>query len=252
MATYAISKYANTVPALTQDEETELFTRYNEQNCLVSVHKIVVAHIPLVMKVANKYYRYGVDKDDLLQEGIIALMKAAKKFKLSFGVRFCVFALHDVKYSISSFVMKNYNIINLVTTKADRLLFNNRTIVNNSENAAEELNVTQKQLEHFEEKLSGAKGLVSIDEETLHQLESPYKTPLEALEERDEQRQVEALKEAVSLLPERTQHIITGRYLQDPPKTLKELGIELGISLQRVKQIEDIALEDLKSSLVSV
>lgn len=251
--TYALSRYANTVPALTQDEEVKLFTRYNEQNCLESVHKIVVSHIPLVMKVANKYYRYGVDKDDLFQEGIIALMKAAKKFKLSFGVRFCVYALYDVKESISSFVRKNYNIINLVTTKADRRLFNNRTIVNNSDTPAEDLNVTQKQLEHFETKLAGAKGLVSIDaDDSISQLPSHYQTPLEHLEERDEQRQVEALKAAVASLDERTRHIITCRYLQDPPKTFKELGVELGVSIQRIEQIEKQTIKELQVKLNGV
>jgi len=238
----------NKYPMLSLAEEQQLFEKYQRENCLESAHKIALSHLYLVKGIAKRYQGYKVEFDDLMMEGFHALLIAIKKFDLSRGVRFCVFAAYDVKSRISEFVLKNYSIINLGTTKEDRKLFFNRAIVNNSSDVTGELNVTQKQLEHFEEKFKGHKTSVALDDDTtVLQLPSPYKGPEEAMHERDEERQVEALKAAVAALDERTRVILESRHLTASPVPLRELAERFGVSAARVEQIEKKALKELKS-----
>lgn len=251
MTTFALSKYVNQYPLLTQDEEQNLSKDYKLNNNIEAAHKLAMHHLQLVFKVANRYKGYGLDVNDLAQEAFVGLLEAIKKFDYTKGIRLAAFAVYDMKYRVGEYILKNYRQVKIATTKHAMRLFWNREVVNNDTNVLETLNITKAQLEDFETRYAGKESSVD-NETTLLQLPSHFKTPLEHLQDRDEQRQVEALKAAVSALPERERVILESRHLTDNPVPLRELGERFGVSAARIEQVEKQTIKALQARLVHV
>lgn len=236
-------------PILSAEEELELAKRYKLHNDLEAAEKLVLHHIRLVFKIANNYRKYPVSFDDMVQEGIIGLMKAVKSFDYTKGVRLMSHAVYSIKERIINYVQDNFRLVKIVTTKAHKKLFWNRAIVTEDENVLEKFDVTQKQLEDFETRYAGGEAVI---DDTILQVACPLPTPEEYMLEQDDQKQLEWLKQAVNALDNRSRYIIQSRHLTDEPKTFAELAQELGVSLQRVKQIEQVAFDKIKKDLINV
>lgn len=244
---YAIAKLADIYPVLSEDEEINLFHRYKLQNDLEAAEKLVLHNLRFVIKIANQFKGYVSDVEDLHNEGIIGLMKAIKNFDMSKGIRLVSYAAYWIKEHIANFVLKNYRIFNLGTTKANRKLFFNQELIGSNENALKLLGISKQQHDNFE--LCKTAQVSVDDDNSVLQVVSGEPTPEEALIDSQENQQIERLKKAVSELPSRERTIIERRFLSETPATFQELGDEFGVSLQRIKQIEDKVIKELKDKL---
>lgn len=243
-----LSTIANKYPVLSEEAELDLAKRFKYKNDLEAAQLLALHHIPLCIKVANRYKGYGLPFEDLVQEGFVGLLQAIKKFDYTKGFRLAAFAVHDIKYRISEYVVQNYRLVKIATTKSAKKLFWNRSVVNDeSVDTLEKLDVTQEQFDDFETRYAGKEA--QIDDAIL-QVACKSATPEEHLQQRDEYRRIEKLNAAISKLDTRTQYIVKCRWMDNEPKTLQELGDELGISYERVRQVEQQALKKLKQLMV--
>jgi RNA polymerase sigma-32 factor len=241
-----LSNISKFYPTLSADEELELAKRLKHNNDLEAAHKLVLHYYPLVIRCANRYRGYGLPFEDIMQEGVVGLMKAVKSFDYTRNVRLMSFAIHSIKAEIAKYVVDNFRLIKIASTKEFLKLFWNREVVNSDITELEKcelLKVTPKQLQDFETRYHGNESV--IDDEVL-QVACKSKTPEEHLLHSDEQKQLETLKQAVERLDERSAYIIRSRWLTEEPKTFYELSAELGVTHQRVAQIEKAALKSLK------
>lgn len=166
---------------------------------------------------------------------------------MSKGVRLVSYAACRIKEAVAEFVLRNYRLYNIGTTKANRKLFFNRSLLENNEDALVTLGVSKQQHDNFE--LCKTSQVSIDDEDSALQIASVEPTPEEALVVKQENQQIERLKKAVSELTERDRIIIERRFLSETPATFQELGDEFGVSLQRIKQIEDKVIKQLKDKL---
>lgn len=232
---------------LSYEEEVKLLTAYRDNNDLDAARKIVLHHLRLVEKIVKRYLGYGLPKEDLFQEGLTGLMIAVKKFDLSKGIRFYNYAFSWARDKITEYVEKNWRIVKTVGGHASRKLFWNKGIVNNNtkKDADEILGVDTESFYLIDARDFSIHGTKTSDENELspeEYLVSPEPTPEEALLN-NEKPDITAL---LSKLKDRKKYIIQGRYLTEPAKTLKELALELNLSIERVRQIESAALKELK------
>lgn len=234
-------------PILSEQEERTLFLRYKEHNDLEAAHKLVLSCTPMVISVANKFRGYVNDIRDLHQEGYIGLCRAVQSYDPSYGVRLAYYAITKIKERIVDFVINNWTSFKIATTKAQRKLFFNRELLEKDPEAYKQLGVSKEQYEDFEQKYAARHG-EDTDGELL-QLTSNSLTPEESLIEKQDQLAIQKLKDSLSLLGDREQFIIRSRYLTETPRTLQDIGAELGVSLQRVKQIEIKALGKLRDMM---
>lgn len=229
-------------PVLSEQEELALFKQYKHDNDLEAAHKLVLHNMRMVYKIAHRFKGYVTDINDLIQEGTIGLMKAIRDFDPTQGVRLITYAVHKIKEHIAEFCIRNYSIVRIATTKAQRKLFWNRNLLED-ENGLEKLGVSEEVNENFNARLSAQ---IDLDSDEILQLTSNIATPEECLIEKQDLRQLHKLKDSVNLLSAREQLIIRSRYLTLEPKTLHELGAEIGVSYERIRQIEVAALKKLK------
>lgn len=255
----------NAAPMLSADEELALARRFCTRRDPIAAETLVVAHLRLVVRVARGYLGYGLDFADLIQEGTFGLMTAVKRFDPERGVRLAAFAVHFIRARIHEFVLRNWRIVKVATTKAQRkLFFNLRGLKHESgrlqrddvERIATTLDVSPADVETMDARLysidaavepcdvnddsrAGAFVLRAVDD-----AESDPCAECEAIEE--SARRSEALLGGLHTLDARSRDVIRRRWLQDDRETLSEIGERYGISKERVRQIEEKALARLR------
>lgn len=248
----------NAIPMLSPEEERTLFARYQQEGDLLAAQKLVLAHLRFVARVAKTYSGYGLALADLIQEGTIGLMKAVKRFSPSMNVRLVTFAVHWIKSEIHEFVIKNWRIVKVATTKAQRKLFFklrgekkrlgwfSREEINQ---VAEDLGVTAKDVMEMETRLHAHDDAFEHFSEDEEDTFSPSQY-LEAPQSDEEDEDGHAhLFEALATLDERSQDIIKHRWLSDDKSSLKDLAEKYDISIERVRQIEKQAMEKMRYAL---
>ena len=258
---------ARSVPILSAEEEYALAKDLQETGNIASAQKLVLPHLRFVIKIANNYAGYGLAVPDLIQEGSIGLMKAVKRFRPEVGVRLVSFAVHWIKAEIHEYVLKNWRIVKVATTKSQRKLFfklrsqKKRLGWFKSEeidHVAETLGVTRENVIEMENRLNNYDVAFDLssdeDDDTAYlapanTLTSNTPSPELLLEAQDtEQNNNHMLSEALQNLDDRSKAIVTRRWLIEPKATLDELADEYGVSAERIRQIESNAFKSIKSS----
>ena len=258
---------ANEYPMLTAEEEKELAERLYYHEDLDAAKKLILSHLRFVIHVARGYSGYGLPQADLIQEGNIGLMKAVKRFNPEVGVRLVSFAVHWIKAEIHEYVLRNWRIVKVATTKAQRKLFFNLRKTkqrlgwfneNEVDLVANELGVSKEDVIEMESRMSGADvgfDLPTDDAETetyspalyLEDKSSNFAAELE--NENFENQATEQLGAALQSLDARSQDIIKARWLDDNKATLHDLAAKYNISAERIRQLETNALKKLKSAV---
>jgi len=269
-----IDKYLSQVyqiPVLTREEELELTTEFFETEDVKLAHNLVIAHLRFVVHIAKSYAGYGLPLADIIQEGNVGLLKAVTKFDPNKGVRLVSFAVHWIKAEIHEFILKNWRIVKIATTKAQRkLFFNLRSKKKNTgwltdeeaKRIAKELDVSVKEVMHMENRLNSADSSFDVptDEEDNEKAFSPSQylednsfNPEDITEQKNyEEVNHTALLKNISALDKRSQDIIRARWLDDNKITLNELADKYSVSAERIRQIEATAFKKLKTALVNV
>ncbi|WP_257387218.1 RNA polymerase sigma factor RpoH [Tahibacter caeni] len=258
------------VPMLTQDEEQQLAEQLRRDNDLDAAKRLVLSHLRFVVHVARGYQGYGLPLGDLVQEGNIGLMKAVKRFDPSLGVRLVSFAVHWIRAEMHEFILRNWRIVKVATTKAQRKLFFNLRKSkkrlgwlshDEAQTVAKELGVPLATVLEMESRLSGRD--VGFDAPSDNDDEAPpapvaylvdhRADPYESLANDDqEENQLESLREGMARLDQRSRDIITRRWLKDGEKaTLQELADEYGVSAERIRQIEANAMKKMRALFVA-
>jgi RNA polymerase sigma-32 factor len=260
----------NRVPLLTQEEETRLAREYRDSGSLEAARALVLSHLRLVVAVARGYMGYGLPQADLIQEGNIGLMKAVKRFDPERGVRLVSFAVHWIRAEIHEFILRNWRIVKIATTKAQRKLFFNlrsmKTGLNTLspsevEAVAQQLRVKPEEVVEMETRLGGQDVALepSTDEEEdafspIAYLASGDDEPGRLLEHaQTEQLRSEGLVKALASLDPRSRRIIEARWLREgDTATLHELADEFGVSAERIRQIEAQAMKKMRAAMADV
>ncbi len=255
----------NRIPVLSLEEEQSLARRYRDEEDLDAARMLVMSHLRFVVHVARGYSGYGLQLGDLVQEGNIGLMKAVKRFDPDQGVRLVSFAVHWIRAEIHEFILRNWRIVKVATTKAQRKLFFNLRKqkkrlgwLNQSEvNAvAEDLGVKPEVVMEMESRLSGQDigfDMPTDDDESTYVAPAAYleglsASPDEAAEAQDwEQHHHNLLFDGIENLDDRSRDIIQSRWLLEPKVTLQELADKYGVSAERIRQLEAAALKKLKA-----
>jgi RNA polymerase sigma-32 factor len=260
----------NRLPMLTADEEASLARRLRDASDLDAARQLVMSHLRLVVSIARQYLGYGLPHADLIQEGNIGLMKAVKRFDPDRGVRLVSFAMHWIKAEIHEYILRNWRLVKVATTKAQRKLFFNlrshkpdaHTLSPEAVEAiARELKVRSQDVVEMETRMGG--GDVALDPSTddgeddfapISYLQAQHSEPTQLLEAREFDRlQSDGIRQALESLDARSRRIIEARWLRDEDeggtKTLHELAEEFGVSAERIRQIEAKALKTMKAAL---
>jgi RNA polymerase sigma-32 factor len=259
----------NTVPMLTPERELELGRRYRQSEDLAAASQLVTSHLRLVVAVARNYLGYGLAHADLIQEGNVGLMKAVKRFDPERGVRLASFAIHWIKAEIHEFILRNWRMVKIATTKAQRKLFFNLRSMKPSSAAltrkeirqvAQTLNVKESDVVEMEQRLQG--GDVPLEpaaddgEDTvtpIAYLADASEGPAEAFERHEnEALRARGLAAALESLDDRSRRIIEARWLAEKnARTLHELADEFGVSAERIRQIEAKAMQKMRGALAA-
>jgi RNA polymerase sigma-32 factor len=260
----------NRLPMLSQEEEANLARKLRDEGDLASAQKLVMSHLRLVVSIARGYLGYGLPHADLIQEGNIGLMKAVKRFDPEQGVRLVSYAMHWIKAEIHEYILRNWRMVKLATTKAQRKLFFNLRSHKTSldtmtpeqvDDLAASLNVKREEVIEMETRLSGRDIALdaSADEDDdakfapISYLAADHSEPLKVLEAKQYDRlQSEGLEQALSALDARARRIVEARWLANDDgsgATLHELAEEFGVSAERIRQIEVAAMKKMKAAL---
>lgn len=259
----------NQIPILTAEQEKELAERYYYDQDLDAAKLLVMSHLRFVVHIARSYAGYGLPQGDLIQEGNLGLMKAVKRFDPNMGVRLVSFAVHWIKAEIHEYVIRNWRIVKIATTKAQRkLFFNLRSLKKSSkkltlqeaQSIANDLNVTPEQVLEMEGRLTAYDAAFEAqgeddDEGSTHvapalYLEDNRYDPARLAEEDDyEEQSTNALHDAMEQLDDRSRNILQRRWLDDDKSTLHELAAEYNVSAERIRQLEKNAMEKIKIAM---
>jgi RNA polymerase sigma-32 factor len=255
------------VPVLSQAEELQLARRLHDDNDLDAARQLVLSQLRFVVHIARGYTGYGLPLSDLIQEGNVGLMKAVKRFDPDMGVRLVSFAVHWIRAEIHEYVLRNWRLVKIATTKAQRKLFFNLRrakqhlgwlSASEREVIAKDLGVTAREVGEMEERLAGQD--VSFDPGPETEDESPYAPalylasesgdPAQALESDDFREQgADRLRDALDGLDARSREILEARWLGEKKATLQTLAARYGISAERVRQIEQTAIRTLRTAV---
>lgn len=262
--------YVNQIPLLTQEEEHELALRLQKDGDLAAAKRLILSHLRYVARVAKGYLGYGLPLADLVQEGNIGLMKAVRRFNPEMGVRLVTFAMHWIKAEIHEYILRNWRIVKIATTKAQRkLFFNLRRLKKHLgwmtqeevNDVAKDLGVKAETVRDMELRLATSDTAFdshSDDDEDHHfapagYLEDHRYNPATQLENTDWATQSgDVMSQALSQLDERSQDIIQTRWLDDNKLTLQDLAEKYQISAERVRQLEKNAMNKLRNAIVAV
>ncbi|MFZ6815931.1 RNA polymerase sigma factor RpoH [Undibacterium sp. Rencai35W] len=261
----------NRLPMLTHEQEIDLAKKLTQNNDLSAAQQLVMSHLRLVVSIARGYLGYGLPHADLIQEGNIGLMKAVKRFDPDQGVRLVSYAMHWIKAEMHEYILKNWRLVKVATTKAQRkLFFNLRSHKEGLDSMspkqvdalAKTLDVKREEVIEMEMRLSGRD--IALDAPTdddddkfapIAYLKTESEEPTRVLEARQRDRlQSEGLESALSKLDARSRHIVESRWLKNDDgsgSTLHELADEYGVSAERIRQIESAALKKMKGALAS-
>jgi RNA polymerase sigma-32 factor len=259
----------NRLPMLSAEHESDLARRFRDAGDLDAARELVMSHLRLVVSVSRQYLGYGLPHADLIQEGNIGLMKAVKRYDPERGVRLVSFALHWIKAEIHEYILKNWRMLKVATTKAQRkLFFNLRSLKTSSkalspaevETIARELDVRERDVLEMETRMSSHEIALDAgddDEDGFSPsayLSAPQSEPTQIIERREyDHLQSEGIAEALAALDERSRRVIESRWLRDEDegggRTLQDLATEFGVSAERIRQIEAKALQKMKGSL---
>jgi RNA polymerase sigma-32 factor len=262
----------NRIPMLTAEEEGALARGFRERGDLDSAGKLVLSHLRLVVAIARNYLGYGLPHADLIQEGNIGLMKAVKRFDPDRGVRLVSFALHWIRAEMHEYILRNWRLVKVATTKAQRKLFFNLRSMKQSagtmsrqeiEGVARELNVKPEEVAEMETRMGG--GEVALEGRSddgseefgpINYLADGAAEPVAVIERRQYDRlQGEGIQEALASLDPRSRRVIQARWLDEDSDgsvgtaTLHELAREFGVSAERIRQIEAKALRKMRGAL---
>jgi RNA polymerase sigma-32 factor len=256
------------IPVLSKEDEQTLSRRFLEDQDLDAARELVMAHLRFVVHIAKGYTGYGLPLGDLIQEGNVGLMKAVKRFDPDYGVRLVSFAVHWIRAEIHEFVLRNWRIVKVATTKAQRKLFfnlrkNKKSLAwlshAETQAVAEDLGVTAQEVTEMERRLSARDAIFdpAPDADDEHAftpaayLPSPNADPAELLEKSDWHDDAsDKMAEAMLDLDERSQDILRHRWLEDSKMTLHELAAKYGVSAERIRQLEANAIKKLRAAIV--
>lgn len=258
----------NAVPMLTPQEEHDLATRHQENGDVEAARQLVMSHLRVVVSIARGYSGYGLPQADLIQEGNIGLMKAVKRFEATRGVRLYSFAVHWIKAEIHEYILRNWRLVRLATTKAQRKLFFNLRSMKTSfaalthtqaKEIAEDLGVKTEEVLEMETRMTGQDiALVADDGDNdgyapIDWLADSHNEPTAAIARAATDRlQSSGISAALDGLDERSRRIIEARWLTDEGQslTLHDLAAEFKVSAERIRQIESKALQKMKQVLL--
>ena len=258
----------NRFPLLTQEQEVALGRRLQESDDLEAARELVLSHLRLVVAVSRNYMGYGLPQADLIQEGNVGLMKAVRRFDPERGVRLVSFALHWIKAEMHEYILRNWRLVKLATTKAQRKLFFNLRSMKGStaalthaqaDDIAKALGVKREEVLEMETRISG--GDVALDptpgdEDAVTPiafLTDSEDEPVQILErEETERNRSVGLQRAIAKLDERSRRIIEARWLKETdPATRQELADEYGVSAERIRQIESKAIKTMRMQMAA-
>ncbi|MEQ4314350.1 RNA polymerase sigma factor RpoH [Pseudomonas syringae] len=260
----------NSIPLLTPERERELAESLYYEQDLDAARQMVLAHLRFVVHIARSYSGYGLAQADLIQEGNVGLMKAVKRFNPEMGVRLVSFAVHWIKAEIHEFILRNWRIVKVATTKAQRKLFFNLRSqkkrlawLNNDEvhRVAESLGVEPREVREMESRLTGHD--MAFDPAAEADDDSAFQSPANYLEDHryDPARQLEDsdwtdnstanLHQALDVLDERSRDILYQRWLAEEKATLHDLAQKYNVSAERIRQLEKSAMNKLKTSIAA-
>ena len=260
----------NSVPVLTAEEELDLAKQYYYEDNLEAARHLVMAHLRFVVHLARSYSGYGLSQADLIQEGNVGLMKAVKRFNPEMGVRLVSFAVHWIKAEMHEFILRNWRIVKIATTKAQRKLFFNLRSAKKSlgwlsndetEAVAKDLGVDPNVVRQMEGRMASFDKAFDADPEAND--DESYQAPAYYLEDSssDVAREVEdaqweesqnnKLHLAMSELDERSRDIISSRWLAEPKATLHDLAAKYGVSAERIRQLEQNAMKKVKGVMLA-
>ncbi|GGL98069.1 RNA polymerase sigma factor RpoH [Pseudomonas asuensis] len=260
----------NSIPMLTPERERELAERLFYHQDLEAARQMVLAHLRFVVHIAKSYSGYGLAQSDLIQEGNVGLMKAVKRFNPEMGVRLVSFAVHWIKAEIHEFILRNWRIVKVATTKAQRKLFFNLRSqkkrlawLNNDEvqAVASTLGVEAREVREMESRLTGQD--MAFDPASDADDDTAFQSPAQYLEDNryDPARQLEEsdwsdnssanLHEALEGLDERSRDILYQRWLAEDKATLHELAAKYNVSAERIRQLEKNAMNKLKGKIAA-
>ncbi|MAF84831.1 MAG: RNA polymerase sigma factor RpoH [Gammaproteobacteria bacterium] len=258
----------NAIPVLSRDEEQELARLFRENNDLNAARRLVMSQLRFVVHIARGYNGYGLPLNDLVQEGNIGLMKAVKRFDPDVGVRLVSFAVHWIRAEIHEYVLKNWRLVKIATTKSQRKLFFNLRKAkkflgwlsqSETEAIANDLGVSAREVTEMEKRLAGhdmAFDPAPSDEEEkayapAHYLQGNTPDPAELVESDDWQRQTSGqLHSALQTLDQRSREILQARWLAEKKTTLQDLAKRYDVSAERIRQIEQRAIKLLQMELI--
>ncbi len=258
------------IPVLSREDESELATRFRRDNDLDAARQLVLSHLRFVVHIARGYNGYGLPLGDLVQEGNVGLMKAVKRFDPAVGVRLVSFAVHWIRAEIHEYVLRNWRLVKVATTKAQRKLFFNlrkykRSLgwltTEETEAVARDLGVSTDEVTEMERRLA-SRDLsydpapdASDDEETYSPaayLPAPDADPAVAVERAEWDDDVtDKVAHAMAQLDARSQAVVRARWMGDDRATLHELAEEYGVSAERIRQIEANAIKKLRKLVVA-
>ena len=270
----SLDSYIQTVheiPVLTTEEEKEVAHRLQDNNDLNAARTLVMHNLRFVIKVARGYNGYGLPLGDLIQEGNVGLMKAVKRFDPTMNVRLISFAIHWIRAEIHEYILRNWKIVKVATTKAQRKLFfnlrsskkrlgwfNHRQV----QEVAKDLGVTSKDVLEMEKRMNGTD--ISFDLPSGHDDDSTYSPsqylantaastdPAETLERQDWDEHTQShLQTAMATLDDRSKDIIASRWLCDKKATLQTLAAKYNVSAERIRQLENAAINKIKASVAA-
>ncbi|ETD66350.1 RNA polymerase sigma 70 [Pelistega indica] len=258
----------NRIPVLTPEQERDFAERLQANGDLEAAKSLILSHLRLVVSISRQYLGYGIAHADLIQEGNIGLMKAVKRFDLSHGVRLVSFAVHWIKAEINEYIIRNWRLVKVATTKAQRKLFFNLRSMrpdgqtldpSQIQGIAEKLNVKPEEVAEMEVRLSGrdmALESSNDDEDDFAPItylsDDGQHEPGQVLAQRYRyDLQTQGITAALDKLDDRSRDIIESRWLQDDGegKTLQELASQYGVSAERVRQIENAAIKKMRQVL---
>ena len=257
----------NRFPLLTAEQEADLGRRWRDGEDVDAARQLVLSHLRLVVAVSRNYLGYGLPQADLIQEGNVGLMKAVRRFDPERGVRLVSFALHWIKAEIHEYILRNWRLVKVATTKAQRKLFFNlrslrsgpgRVTREEAASIARTLNVKPEEVFEMEMRLSGRDMALEPQPDDggeslspIAYLADPAEEPSTVLENEQTSRlQREGLQRALTTLDERSRRIIESRWLrEDGGVTLQELADEYGVSAERIRQLESKALKQMRGAM---
>jgi RNA polymerase sigma-32 factor len=258
----------NSIPVLTPEQERELANQYYYEDNVDAARQLVMAHLRFVVHMAKTYSGYGLSLADLIQEGNVGLMKAVKRFNPEVGVRLVSFAVHWIKAEMHEFILRNWRIVKVATTKSQRkLFFNLRSSKKRlgwlsheeAKAVANDLGVDASVVQQMEGRMSGYD--TSFDAEVDADDDSAYKAPAYYLEDQSSELETNieneqweemtnrSLHSAMEILDERSRDILQSRWLTDDKSTLHDLADRYGISAERIRQLEKNAMNKIKAQM---